>query len=148
VREYIDKRDNTITLSDEDDCFGVSVADAAWAAGFFDGEGCIVGSRTKTGGRYYFTLLVAVGQVDIRPLEHLKELFGGSIQHQYSSTTKRQTLHQWIVTSGLARHFLRTILPYLWVKRERAELALSVSPEKLWEQPNRARTLAAREAAR
>lgn len=127
--------------ADVDDEVGLSVADLAWAAGFFDGEGCIVGSRGRTGGAYYFTLMVSVGQVDPRPLEHLRGLFGGTVQPHRVKTAKVQASSVWTVTGGYARNFLNAVEPYLRVKGERARLALRVSPEALYEQPNRPGTL-------
>lgn len=103
-----------------------SIEQVAWAAGFFDGEGCILGKRTKDGAE----LVVTVTQNDRRPLELLMGWFGGSIEHEISKKFVYDR-YRWVITRRKARLFLQAIAPYLVVKRERAQLALSVSASAL-----------------
>lgn len=50
--------------------------DLAWAAGFFDGEGCI--STVRVGNpRNYVYINIFVSQNDIRPLEKFLRIFPG-----------------------------------------------------------------------
>lgn len=130
-------------LADED-AFGLPVADLAWAAGFFDGEGCIIGVRTSSPRGPQYVLTVTVGQVDRRPLDYLAELFGGGVRLQKSATETTQQLHVWSVSDGYARNFLKSVRPYLRVKGERADLALRSGAMALYDRPNRRTTLAAR----
>ncbi|WP_312574053.1 hypothetical protein, partial [Staphylococcus saprophyticus] len=55
-----------------------------WAAGFFDGEGCVGVYLFRRGVRRLAspTLRVQVANTDIRPLDELKRKFGG---HRVSS---------------------------------------------------------------
>lgn len=131
------------TYFDEDE-FGPSVADRAWAAGFFDGEGCILGARNGKAGSYHYYLVVSVGQVDERPLKFLESLFGGSVHvHKArTATTKKSSI--WVATGGYARNFLKSVEPFLRVKGERARTALSVNPQTLYSMPNKGDTLARR----
>jgi len=89
-----------------------------WAAGFFDGEGCISfkgGAGGKYAGRYVHLI---VEQKDRRPLDRLQTLFGGNI---YAGTNKwRWSIQQ----KDLVRKALTLMLPHLTVKRERALVGL------------------------
>ena len=95
--------------------------DKAYAAGFFDGEGNICIARNEHAGkakRYYtYNMRIGAAQVDITPLLWLRDRWGGSIgpsNHWYG----------WRCFSHMAASFLIDTLPYLQVKRERAQLAL------------------------
>lgn len=100
----------------------------AWSAGFFDGEGCILANRSGAS----FSLRAKVSQVVPEPLEQLRRWFGGNIWYE-----KAYGRSVWTVSGYKARLFLRAILPYLVVKRDRATLALSVTPRELHAIPNR-----------
>jgi hypothetical protein len=55
----------------------VSETELAWAAGFFDGEGCARLSKSKTKkGKIYFSLQLSVAQKDERPLHR----FGSAVR--------------------------------------------------------------------
>lgn len=97
-----------------------TAADIAYAAGFFDGEGTIDIRRRRThGGKYErYELRLSLGQMDIRPLLRLAELFGGSVQKQNAK------LHSWVCTGPGARDFLIAVRPHLIVKDGQADTAL------------------------
>ena len=107
----------------------VTEVDCAWLAGFFDGEGCIIGVFSKRKG---YHLLVSIGQKDERPLLWIKRRFGGWIERGKEGGR----VHMWRTSHANARAFLEAIAPYLRVKKERAELALSIHPEALSKIPN------------
>lgn len=71
------------------------------------------------GERLSYSLWVAVGQKDGRPLRELQRLYGGSIQHNGGGIEK------WVITTQQAAVALEHMLPYLRVKREQAEIALA-----------------------
>jgi hypothetical protein len=101
-------------------------AEVAWAAGFFDGEGS-VGIYLYTGkNRHAFNLQMTAGQVDIRPLLLLREIFGGRIETQYAGKAGRgRTLWRWSAGGREAiGEALRAMIPYLVVKREQAQVVL------------------------
>mgnify|MGYP001567341804 CR=1 FL=1 len=96
----------------------------AYAAGFFDGEGCI---RIQTHSRRCRTMMLSVTacQVTEYPLGNFVQWFGGTVKLRWLKYREgRRPLHTWQVSSLQAEHFLRQVLPYLIAKRTEAELAL------------------------
>lgn len=99
-------------------------ARAVWAAGFFDGEGCVGFGRVKSGSDF---LVVSVPQrAPVRePLNVFKDLFGGTIYEYHVKTNVAEAdMLRWQVTGFHAGGVLGSLLPYLVVKREQAELAI------------------------
>ena len=99
-------------------------SDRAYAAGFFDGEGCIViafPKKSKSGRRYH-RLDVAVAQVDPRPLRWLLDLYGGRLDTPTPREKGRPVWH-WRLNGPTAEAFLRSVRPYLIVKAEQADVA-------------------------
>lgn len=104
--------------------------DLAWAAGFIDGEGCIyinksmskeIPNRRKTTQRYQLALTAV--QSDIRPINKLKDLFkAGSITEYDKGAYKTQWV--WKVSGLNAERVLRSIFPYLVVKKDQARVGL------------------------
>lgn len=96
-----------------------------WAAGFFDGEGCISLYRSPPGeyGRKSWThaLKVIVNQKARRPLRKLQEMFPNSTLRYIAS----HDYHDWTIHSRHAVEFLQAVMPYLLVKKYEAELALA-----------------------
>ncbi len=114
----------------------IDVLDAAWAAGIVDGEGYIIISRAKNKYRNntsYFTLVLAVEMQDKGAIEKLHGLFGGSVTLRPKSETRKAKRDAWIWRCGgpTAQTALETILPYLVVKDEQANLALEFQRGKL-----------------
>lgn len=102
------------------------IADIAWAAGFFDGEGCItihLSRRSSRELRQFHQLRTDVVQKSIAPLQKLIEMFGGGIYQRSSGA-----LYTWVLTGADAEAFLTAILPYLIVKREQALVAVGFRP--------------------
>lgn len=96
----------------------------AWAAGFFDGEGCIYVAKSKNdklrhGIRY--EIRITVSQVDVIPLKVLISLFGGSL-HKRSKGTKH--IYNWYLNGASALKVLEKLLPYLVLKNKEAKIAL------------------------
>lgn len=104
-----------------------------WAAGFFDGEGCVsIGKATnrkkdrKTGvlnGKVYvgYHMHVIVCQKEIEALQRFHAMFGGSLVEfpQYG-----YMYYLWKVWGTSAKDVLCALLPYLVVKRKVAENAI------------------------
>lgn len=116
----------------------MSVEDA-WAAGFLDGEGCIVirsavdrrwqdGTRGTNGKAYTtFALFVTATQTgaDIPPsLKRLQTRYGGGITI-HAQRLNRRPSYTWTLTARKAEAFLRAVLPYLTEKHEQAQIALA-----------------------
>ena len=92
----------------------------AWAAGFFDGEGCIqiVLKRSKGSPKKLQELGIFISQKDRRPLALLKERFGGSLFWVHGGVSVLQ------LGPRAGEVFLRAIYPYSQVKREQIRIAL------------------------
>lgn len=86
-----------------------------WAAGFFDGEGCI---QINT------SLSINVAQVTPSPLETLVALYGGKIATSPRSNPRHRTVYRWSVHGSDAAEALTMMLPYLQVKAEEARLGM------------------------
>lgn len=96
-----------------------------WAAGFFDGEGSInIIKGTNGKGTSYYALSVEVAQVDPRPLQYLKENWGGTVRVVDSKNPNWNVAYRWTIRSKAAESFLRDIRPWLRVKGEQADIAL------------------------
>lgn len=90
----------------------------AWAAGFFDGEGCILTTKpikNKVGGE----IRLSIGQVNARPLKEFQKLFGGSI------ILEKRGVYKWQL-SGYEAVFsvLEQLEPYLILKDNEVAIAL------------------------
>mgnify|MGYP001574177268 CR=1 FL=1 len=105
------------------------VKDKAWAAGLFDGEGCIMIKRdynNRQGKRQVtFSLRLILTNNHVGALEKFKLIAGniGSIR-QWSRDGRKNPTWDWRTASKQAETVLKLLLPYLVVKREQAELAL------------------------
>jgi hypothetical protein len=88
-----------------------------YAAGFFDGEGCVqIAHRRNT---KVFYLKISAVQKNPKPLRILQGLFGGGIR------TRKTAPFMWEAASQKAFHALQEMLPYLIVKRKPSEIALA-----------------------
>ena len=93
----------------------------AYIAGIFDGEGCIGIARSKN-GRYYH-LIAELGMANKYISHLLKFHFGGSV-HEIPKPDNCQVQWHWRVASVKADMFLRTIVPYLRLKKAEAQLGI------------------------
>lgn len=103
-------------------------ADKAWAAGFFDGEGCVfvfdTKSKSSKHGRRY-DLACAVSQVAVESLMKLSILYGGSVRvNKQKSGTSSNLASSWRVTGARALAFLKDIYPYSIMKKSQIRIAL------------------------
>lgn len=103
----------------------MNAVDAAWAAGFFDGEGSIFLSRNT------WTIRVDVAQVDPRPLQKLVDLFGSKVLGPYQPKTKNsKPYYRWAKCSAKAVEFMNTIRPYLVIKQDQMDRVLNEYKKK------------------
>jgi len=103
-----------------------------WAAGFFDGEGCVIVAKCKNNGvkggwNYY--LQVSIAQQDRRPLELINSKFGGAIRLNKAKAAyekKKDHIYTWafVLSGSDAVNFLKAIQPYCVVKFEQVTEAL------------------------
>lgn len=100
--------------------------DLAYAAGFFDGEGCISIHRQSYDERPYtrpnYTLTVKVGNTNESIIIWFKDNFDGTICEP-TRLPPRSRIWNWNISSNKAFEFIKIIYPYLKVKKPQADLA-------------------------
>lgn len=104
----------------------------AYTAGIIDGEGCIsiCQHKNKTKRGFSYALTVSVWSTDEWLVQWLKMHYGGSVvPRKFEIQAKRRTIWKWSVYANKAKDFLQLILPYLYLKRPQAELAISFQNE-------------------
>lgn len=97
----------------------------AWAAGFFDGEGCIFINYFKKTKRH--NLQIKVNQINPEPLKILQGLFGGIVRPRKTKSEKslnKKPIFIWYNQSRQAYDTLLKIQPFLFVKKKQANLAI------------------------
>lgn len=101
----------------------------AYAAGFFDGEGCIniakwrqLCSETREPGTYY-KLRIILANTYLPTLEWFQATWGGAINTKPIFGNRVQG-YNWTLAQPQSARFLEEILPYLKQKRTEAELGL------------------------
>ncbi len=102
--------------------------DLAYFAGFIDGEGYIGISRMaqRKAVSPQWRVQVSASNTDPRVISQLKECFGGhfNLCHKRKFGNDRPVF-QWCVISKQASIFLQAIRPYLKMKRDQADIAIS-----------------------
>lgn len=113
----------------------ISIEDAIYIAGLFDGEGCISLSKNHTikekdGYRTpTFTLRAVIRMTNADIINWLYITVGGIIYNNCNSparmkySPKCKPYHQWGAAGRNAIYFLKQIYPYLKVKKLQAEIA-------------------------
>ena len=99
----------------------------AYAAGFFDGEGCISINKLKRrdiSKGYHYTLKIQATNNVREVIGRFAEAYGGHIGLKRPRAGENRKLgYTWNVTSWGAIAFLKEIFPFLIVKRQQAEIA-------------------------
>lgn len=94
------------------------LADVAWAAGLFDGEGSInIGSSPNRNGdyRYYAILKVDMVGGGERTIQRLRSIFGGSIQTYHRSES---TVWRWRIAGKACGEIAQALLTHATTKKE------------------------------
>lgn len=92
--------------------------EAAWAAGFFDGEGCTTvtsfKNKTKKGIKKSSSIRMSVAQVEIEPLKRFFSAVNiGAIRGPYKYGTNKQYHFQWNASGRDVFRALKILWPYL-----------------------------------
>lgn len=103
--------------------------DLSYAAGLFDGEGCIMISRSRARGNdsTKYMLYVTVANTDVEIMSWMFQMFGGALKAARivdGQRFGRKPCYHWRLASSKAERFLLTLTPFLRIKRKQAELAL------------------------
>lgn len=110
--------------------------EVAWAAGFFDGEGCTSLHRAKVGGRIYDHVRVTVGQVNRETLERFRQAIGGRgrINGPYergANNVGHKPIWRYQAHGDTALTVLKVLWPYLSKpKQEQANAVIHAINEK------------------
>ena len=98
----------------------------AWAAGFFDGEGCIkvVKQKVNYGYGHSHTLALHITQKNIKPLKIFEKIFGGKIYKTKEKRYKDYYIYEWQVHNQNAIRVLKLIRPYLILKLDECDETL------------------------
>lgn len=118
-------------------CVVTSPLDLAYCAGIIDADGTI-GIKRSTyamrvrgdAGAPVFSERICVKQVTPEAVDLLKRLFGGCRGIDSPSAKRGKPLHVWQVTDRQAVTCLRSVLPYLRIKRMQAENCLALREVK------------------
>lgn len=93
----------------------------SYIAGLFDGEGCISIHSSKNS----FTVYVGIEMRDSLALKKIQSIFGGKIGVVHNKK-KNCTMRRIRFSSRLAAKFLRSVYPFLTVKKKQAKVALDM----------------------
>ena len=111
----------------------MKTTDLAYMAGIFDGEGCISIFKYDASHSYSYGLDVCIGMANKYMPELFYLNFGGRL---YGYQPKRgKYVWYWHIHSFEAGDFLETVLSYLRLKRNEAELAIEFLKGKKKEIP-------------
>lgn len=103
------------------------IADKAYAAGILDGEGSICLTRWSSNRWNNMYPVVAVSNCD-EPLIHwLNSRWKGSIRIGIIRSGSRRPQHRWSLSGLKTNKFLNDVIPYLIIKKERANWALQAN---------------------
>jgi hypothetical protein len=112
----------------------------AYLAGFIDADGSITitieRSKDKKGNlKEQYCVKIAAHNCKIEPIELLRREFGGGkVRHKKTGKAKNhdnwRPCYEWMLTKNKAAIAIRTLLPYLIIKRKQAELCLQVDDLK------------------
>ena len=102
----------------------VSDTEAAFIAGFLEGDGCISAKIGPTSGSYRVRLVISFTQLTKNKivLEYIQKLIGGSIINYPSRNMSELT----IFDRGKVFEVLNVIYPFLVSKKKQAEIGLEV----------------------
>jgi hypothetical protein len=102
----------------------LSPMDAAYMAGFVDGEGCVgVGEHNKAA---ILHVRFAVRNCNRDVLEWCKRTTGvGAIVVSFNSNPRWKTSYSWVVSSGAAVSVLAQLAPYVKIKAPQIGLAIA-----------------------
>lgn len=91
----------------------------AWAAGLFDGEGCVAVYQTTAGT---FALHVTISMKNRRSLDRFQYMYGGSVNSYENKKVGK--FFRWCLYGENALKFLRSIQPFSVEKASQIAIAI------------------------
>lgn len=104
----------------------IKVKDLAYAAGIVDGEGSIMLSYIHTSGKNTFIPVIAVVNTNLKLLKWLQSMFGGNVNNQRKDNPNHKDSYLWSHRYKSCVEILKSIYPYLKLKRKQAEVIFKV----------------------
>ena len=92
-----------------------------YAAGFFDGEGCVNCASTRN--NTYVRILIVNTNFEV--LKTFQNTWGGDINLNYKAKSHWKQAYTWRLQPKAATDFLNEILPFLIIKNQQAEAAIA-----------------------
>jgi hypothetical protein len=109
----------------------------AWAAGLFEGEGCITSCRQlSTNGRYTYQPKLSLEMTDKEIVEKFTEVteFKGVIYVRVKSNPKHKTTYSWTLSRKKdCKDVLQLLWPYLGERRRAQAIELGLQPKEVIE---------------
>ncbi|GAI69533.1 unnamed protein product [marine sediment metagenome] len=105
---------------------GTNELEIAYIAGLFDGEGCVAVDRRYLPHNPGLTIEAKIGITTPAPLYLCQRIFGGKVQVE----TRHKGWHdcyRWRIFAKRAEVFFRVVEPYLIIKKDQANLAITLS---------------------
>lgn len=104
----------------------------AWAAGLFEGEGCISINKSKRFGRVYSTALLSLQMTDEDSVQRFADIVGmpeNCKGPHLGRTLKHKPVWRWCVMAKKARTVIHLLYPHLGKRRrQRADDVLEACP--------------------
>jgi hypothetical protein len=98
--------------------------EAAYLAGIIDGEGSISMTAAKKGtDKEYFRIVMSVSNTDKELVQWIGQ-WGGSFLWDRHHREGSKPQHRWTAVGNLLREILPQTIPFMIVKKDRAEWAL------------------------
>lgn len=108
----------------------MKAVDLAYMAGIVDGEGCIAIERYVSKGHGYYRAKLRVANTNKELLEFLKLYFGGTISNFGKRSPNQKPAYMWAIPGETAIKCIKALLPYLFLKRPQAQLAIKFQSKK------------------
>ena len=108
--------------------------DLAYMAGIFDGEGCIVIHKSKPRQRGInpsYVIEINLANTNEWIVRQFHFSFGGNVYLRKRQTETSREIWAWQISANQALLCLKTLLPYLKLKRGQAEIAIKFQEEKI-----------------
>lgn len=101
-----------------------------YAAGFFDGEGCVYCYKHKrwksSQGTFDYQVRITVSNTNAEILRLLSEAYGGSVHQMYSPKGNRRACWQWTIAARKALAFMERVSPFLIIKKNEVTKAMEL----------------------
>lgn len=102
--------------------------DAAWLAGFLDGEGTFMVTRTTRATLNYpfFDAAIAASNTDERLVRRCADLCGGKVIKSEPKNKRHKTAYIWTLRGVRVGPVAKTVLPYLVGRVEQAKIVIEL----------------------